>query len=166
MSDDVSEDILIKLEENREKILKHKNNVLANCLELSRAITRTGMFNGQSERFGRQLIQRGYAHDNSKLDGIEWDYLHRGEEFLELAHEQHVRTNDHHPEYWAGGLKEMPEVAIAEMVADWKARSNEFGTDLRAWVKDSALDKYDISPQGKSYKTIKKYLDLLLDEPF
>lgn len=151
-------------EENRDKILKHKNNVLSNCMELAKAIVRQG--GEDEERFARQLIQRGYLHDNSKLDGIEWEYLHRGEEFMHLAHEQHVRTNDHHPEFWVGGINAMPDICIAEMVCDWKARSNEFGTDLRAWIKESALPKYDVSTKGKTYKTIKKYLDLVLEEPF
>jgi hypothetical protein len=153
-------------EGNKEKILKHKNNVLQNCLELGKQVKRLEIFNGESDRFARQLIMRGYIHDLSKLDGIEWFYLHRGEEFLHLAHEHHVRTNDHHPEFWAGGMKEMPEIAVAEWVCDIKARSSEFGTDLRDWVRNTALDKYDISSKGKAYKTIKKYLDILLEEPF
>lgn len=153
-------------EENLERIMKHKTNVLQNCIELARAIRRTEAFNGESERFARQLIQRGYEHDNSKLDGIEWEYLHRGKEFRDLATRQHQETNDHHPEYWPGGMDEMPEICIAEMVCDWKARSNEQGTSVREFVREKAMKRFNISPRGKTYKRIKKYLDLVLEQPF
>ena len=52
----------------------------------------------------------------------------------------HAETNPHHPEYWHG-IENMPKVYIAEMVCDWYARSNEFGSDLREWVKDKATKK-------------------------
>lgn len=145
-------------------IMRHIDEVRKNCIILGEKIVEQG--GTENERFGRQLIANGYIHDNSKLHGVEWRYLVRGGEYLSLAHEQHVSTNPHHPEYWVGGIKEMPDIYIAEMVCDWKARSSEMGTDLRAWVKDHAAEKFGFTVNTNVYKTIKKYIDLLLDDVF
>ena len=155
------------LEEHRNSILRHKDEVLKNCILLANRIISEG--SDGSANFGRELIVRGYAHDNSKLQGVEHDYLIRGSEFLQLAHQQHVMTNDHHPEYWLRRgmeLNDIPPVAIAEMVCDLKARSSEFGTNLRTYIKDEALPRWEASPQGKFYRRMKQYLDILLDDPF
>jgi hypothetical protein len=34
------------------------------------------------------------------------------------------------------------------------------------YVKEQAIPRYDISPQGKVYKWIKEFLDMLLEKPF
>lgn len=116
------------------------------------------------------LVTNAHVHDKSKFDGIEWLYLHdeikeSEPEKFKLAWYQHVHTNEHHPEYW-DGINNMPEVYIAEMVCDWKARSNEFGSDLRIWIKEQATKRFDFKPQGKTYKKIKEFVDLLLDPAF
>ena len=77
----------------------------------------------------------------------------------------HQQFNIHHPEYW-GGVLFLPPVAIAEMVCDWKARSEEKGSGFQEWIKDEAFKKYDIPPTGKVAKLIKKFVDLILDPPF
>ena len=116
---------------------------------------------------GRILVANSFLHDNSKFYGIEWRDLQRDEEVEKVKNAvlQHTETNHHHPEFW-GDMNNMPSVFLAEMVCDWWARSSEMGTDLRLWIKGSALSKYDISPQGKAYKQIKRFVDLLLDKPF
>lgn len=155
------------LDKHRKSILRHKDEVLKNCVLLGERIIEMGGLDNTN--FGRELIVRGYSHDNSKLHGIEWEYLMKGEELLELAHKQHILTNDHHPEYWlmrGMDLLDVPSVVWAEAVCDWKARSSEFGSDLRSWIKDVALEKWNIPLSGKVYKKIKFYVDLLLDEPF
>jgi hypothetical protein len=124
--------------------------------------------------FGLALIANGLKHDQSKLHGIEWSFLMRVEkddakakDYLKIAWQQHVQTNEHHPEYWGeDGMSEMPRIFIAEMVCDWYARSQEMGTDLRGWIKDDATKKYDMSLQGKSYKQVKSFVDMLLDPEF
>lgn len=152
---------LAKIQKYR-SVIRHIKNVQQIAEELSEKLIE----NGELE-LAKQLIARAMAHDNSKLTSpIEWDSLHRGEELLDLAHTQHVKTNDHHPEYWAGGMNAMPEICLIEWVCDVKARSDEFGTDLRAWIKETALPRYGVSPKGKTYKIIKKYLDLILEQPF
>jgi len=122
---------------------------------------------GQLE-FGKILIANALSHDQSKFHGIEWKHLIRCNDddiMLKQALDQHLATNTHHPEYW-GGINEMPNIYLAEMVCDIYARSSEMGTDLRDWVKNIAVDKYKMSPQGKAYKALKRFIDMLLDEPF
>lgn len=156
-----------KQQAHLKSIMRHINEVQKNCALLAEKIIDLG--GEENFALGRELIANGYLHDNSKLTGIEWKYLLRGEEYLTLAHEQHVTTNPHHPEYWTSrgmSINEMPTVYVAEMVADWKARSSEFGSDLRSWVKDVAFDRYGIKRNSRKYKEIRRFLDLLLDDPF
>lgn len=146
-------------------LIRHITNVQSNCTLLGERLIENG-----KEGFGRKLISNGFIHDHSKFSGIEWDYLHQDvkdnePEKFKMAALQHVHTNKHHPEYW-GGIREMPSIYLAEAVCDWKARSSEFGDDLREWIKKSATDKYEFSISGMTYKEIKLYVDLLLDPSF
>jgi hypothetical protein len=150
--------------EHLDDLVRHISKVRDACLLLGeKYITR-----GQAE-FGRIVIARGFRHDVSKFHGIEWEYLHAGEDIpkekIDLAIRQHQQTNDHHPEYW-GGMEHMPRVAVAEMVCDWYARSQEFASDLRRWVEDSAIDRYQIDPDGEVFKWINEFLDVLVQKPF
>ena len=113
------------------------------------------------------LIANSLSHDKSKFHGIEWNHLVREEdnELLKKALDQHYCTNMHHPEYW-GGIADMPRIYIAEMVCDIYARSAEQGTDLRGWIKDVAVPKYNMTVRSKPYRIIKEFLDLLLEEKF
>lgn len=109
-------------------------------------------------------------HDNSKFRGGEWEYLNdvtknSKPELFDAIVKEHCESNPHHPEYW-GNIQSMPTVYLAEMVCDWKARSDEFGTDLRIWVKESAAKRWSFSLQGRVYREIKEFLDLLLDKKF
>ena len=119
------------------------------------------------KEFGMALIARGFRHDNSKFAGIEFDYLHAGsdvpKDMLIIAVRQHCLTNDHHPEFW-GGIDKMPPLCLAEMVCDWYARSQEFGTSLRDWIEKEAVDKYKISPMRKA--EIDQYVNMLLVDHF
>lgn len=146
-----------------QRIMRHIRGVQDSCSVLAEEMIEQG-----ESDFARLLIANGQMHDNSKFKGIEWQFLvtdPEDEDKMNLAMLQHVMTNAHHPEYW-GGIKHVPRIHIAEMICDWHARSNEFGTDLRVWVKDIACKRYDITTSTKAYKTIKEFLDLLLDKPF
>lgn len=151
-------------QEHLDNLVRHIDLVRGACLLLGRRL----MAQGRQE-FGRILIARGFEHDVSKFSGIEWDYLHAGRDVpkdqLELAVRQHVRTNSHHPEYW-GGIENMPEIAVAEMVCDWYARSQEFGTGLREWITGQAVEKFQIDLEGERYGWVKKYVALLLEDHF
>lgn len=130
-------------------------------------------------RLGRDLIAKSMLHDNSKFFGIEWEMISTPEieesdeekkKEMEskrlVAIKQHQSVNDHHPEFYPNGVNDMNKLAVAEMVCDWYARSHEFGTNLRDWIKNTALERWNISPNGKKYKEIKYFLDLLLEKPF
>lgn len=151
-------------EEHLDNLVRHIELVREACLLLGKRL----MARGRKE-FGRILISKGFVHDASKFHGIEWEYLHAGNDIpkdkLELAVKQHVMTNPHHPEYW-GGIENMPEVYVAEMVADWYARSQEFGTGLRPWIKDVAMDRFKIDVESEQYKWLTCFVDMLLENHF
>lgn len=149
-------------------VVRHMNNVNESAALLAERIIKTAE-SEQDLAFARRLVQRVRSHDLSKLEGMEWKFLHRDEEnkdaFL-FAIEQHQQSNPHHPEFHAGGISEMNDLHLAEMVCDWKSRSMEMGTDLRTFIKEEATKKYGFSTKTKIYKRIKKYVDLLLDPTF
>jgi hypothetical protein len=151
-------------EEHLDNLVRHIELVRGACLLLGKRLIAGGR-----QTFGRLLVARGFVHDESKFFGIEWDYLHAGKDVPEdrqlLAIEHHRRTNAHHPEYW-GGLENMPEIAVAEMICDWYARSQEFGTDLRVWIRTEAVPRYAIDTKGERWGWIERFVDLLLSKPF
>lgn len=117
------------------------------------------------------LLANAHVHDASKFKGIEWLYLHDEVKDtdpvkFQMAFQQHVSTNLHHPESWNGGINEMPSVYVAEMVCDWKARSSEFGSSMRDWVIKSATEKYGFQMESEVGLEISRYIDMVLDKPF
>jgi hypothetical protein len=147
-----------------DNLVRHIDLVRENCLLVGKRMIEDGQ-----KEFGRLLIARGFVHDKSKFYGIEWDALHIGpdvdEVLLEAAIKQHTRTNDHHPEYW-GGIEFMPKLAIAEMVCDWYARSQEFGTSLKDWIIDNAIDKYKIEKDSLNYDYINMFTNIATKNSF
>ena len=143
-------------------LLRHIKLVQDGCLLLAEKLIEQGRAN-----LGRVLIAQSMMHDNSKFFGIEWDYMGEGSEpgDLKLAVRQHVQTNSHHPEYW-GGFENLPELAVAELVCDLYARSQEFGTDLRDYIRETFMPRYEVSTSGKNYKRMKTFLEMLLNKPF
>ncbi|MDF1812907.1 MAG: DUF5662 family protein [Verrucomicrobiales bacterium] len=144
--------------------VRHIQNVQNAALLLADRLAELGEFD-----LARRLVQRSLRHDSSKFEGIEWDFLdisptdRKNRSDLRLAIHQHQQCNDHHPEYFSSGAHDMSRVQIAEMVCDWKARSEEFGSSLVDWVKDVACEKYGFTVRSKVYHKIKFFLDLLLD---
>lgn len=151
-------------QDHLDNLVRHIDLVRGACLLLGKRLIARGR-----QEFGRILISRGFEHDVSKFSGIEWDYLHAGRdvprEQLELAVRQHVRTNSHHPEYW-GGFDNMPEIAVAEMVCDWYARSQEFGTGLREWITAEAIERFEIDIDSEHYAWVKEFVGVLLEDHF
>ena len=149
-------------------IARHIRNVEDNCLLLGEKLVMRGEID-----LGHRLAANGYVHDASKFHGIEWDHMAPGQPTVEegaklklkLAVQHHNRTNPHHPEYW-GDIRLMPRLYIAEMVADWKARSEEFGTSLRDWIDEVATKRFHFEKEEKIYKEIIEFVDLLCSKPF
>lgn len=161
----VNEDYVLTLDEHLDNLEQHIEAVRRACVKLGKKLIKRGR-----QEFGRMLIARGFCHDISKFGGCEFEYLHVGSDVprdkLELAIKQHVSTNDHHPEFYDKGVSEMPEVCIAEMVCDWLARSQEFGTCLRQWIVETAVPKYKINIEGQAYKWIMGFVDDLTENHF
>ena len=157
-------------EDYRRRLLsvwEHTQAVRAAALKLATRL----IDNAESENdldLARRLLQRSSKHDLSKFQGIEWDTLYRDEEkrALDLAIHQHKQTNDHHPEYHVDGISAMNDAQIAEMVCDWYARQSEMGTDFRSFIRVQATKRWGFSIRSKTYRTIKKFVDLLLDPVF
>jgi len=149
-------------------ITRHIRNVEDNCLILGERLIN----NGEIE-LGHKLIANGHIHDASKFHGIEWEQMAPGEASneegaklkLKLAVQHHNRTNPHHPEYW-GTIHLMPRLYLAEMVADWKARSEEFGTSLRDWIDEQATKRFGFTKEEKIYQEIMEFVNLLCEKPF
>ncbi len=149
-----------------DSLYRHIEEVQRNCRLLGERLIEQG-----DEELGVHLIRNALVHDQSKFSGIEWDYLLNDSEDaadkanLALAIKHHNRTNLHHPEAWLG-IKNMPNVFLAEMVCDWKARSSEFGSSLKDWIDNGAAQRFGYTKRDKVYKEIMTYTKLLLDEPF
>ena len=156
-----------------ESVLRHIELVQSATQLLGKRLIESG-----EPEFGLSLMANGLRHDQSKLKGIEWDFLvvtagedetpeekAKREELLTIAWRQHVETNEHHPEYW-GSINEMPRIFVAEMVCDWYARSQEQATGLRAHIKEKAAKRFGMSLNGKTYKQVKGFVDMLLDPEF
>lgn len=150
-------------------LTRHIRNVCDNCILLGEKLILSGEID-----LGKQLIANGFIHDASKWRGIEWDSLislsPESEEKiaklkLKLAIHQHQSNNGHHVEYW-NDIHKMPDVFLAEFCADSKARSEEFGTDLRVWVDNTATKRWNFNKNDEVYKKIMYFVDLLCEKPF
>jgi hypothetical protein len=147
-------------------LVRHIETVQKNCEKLAEALSERG-----EVELAHKLIAVSYLHDNSKFYSIEWDYLNEetkkdNPELFHVALKNHWSNNPHHIQYWANGIHDMPRIYKCEMLADWSARSAEFGTSVRDYLKDVAIKQFGITVQHKIYKEIKDLADLLLDQPF
>lgn len=85
-----------------------------------------------------ELMRRGEEHDQSKLEDPERSIYedtapqlrqipYGGEEYRKLtkrlgpALQHHYANNAHHPEHFAGGIRDMTLIDLLEMVCDWRA---------------------------------------------
>lgn len=167
-ADKIKKDAEITMNKIR-SITRHIRNVEDNCLLMGEKLIGMGEVD-----LGKQLIANGFVHDASKFTGIEFEFMAPGgsseEENaklkLKMAVHQHNSTNKHHPEAWSGGIKDMPDVFLAEMACDIKARSEEFGTNLREWINDAATKKWNFNSEDKVYKDLMRYVDLICEKPF
>jgi hypothetical protein len=152
-----------------EAIIRHIKNVQDNCLLMGKRLIESGQID-----LGRMLIARGLTHDNSKFFGAEWDNMSviksvdedKEKSKLKLSIHHHNSTNFHHPESWPKGIKEMPDLFLAEMVCDIKSRSEEFGTSLIEWIDETATKKYNFQKTDEVYNRIIKFVNLLCEKPF
>lgn len=151
-------------EKHLDNLLRHKELVKDAAILLGKRLMETGR-----AELGKRIIVRGYAHDASKFHGVEWEYLHAGNDVLKenvtFAMGQHQCCNSHHPEYW-GGMENMDQVSIGELCCDWYARAQEFGTSLRDWIKTQANGRFHIDACAQQKKWMEEFVDILLEDAF
>ncbi len=150
----------IPFEEKVDAIYHHILHVQQNCYRLGMKLIKLN----QTE-LGRNLIQNGMKHDNSKFSGIEFAHLFPGSLILYDAVKHHAEINPHHPEHW-GSIHKMPELYIAEMVCDCCGRGAEMGTNTREWFANEATKKYGFAMEDEVGRKINYFLDLLLTPQF
>jgi hypothetical protein len=154
-------------EKHLDNLIRHKKLVADASILLGQRLVEQGR-----PELGRMVVARGFAHDNSKFFGIEWKWLHAGNDIpdekkpeFEQAKTQHQCTNQHHPEYY-GGLQNMDEISVAEMCCDWYARAQEFGTSLREWATKAANGRFHIDECPVQKTWIENFISLLLEDAF
>ena len=131
------------------------------------------------EIISSQLRQRGFAHDRTKFQELEFDAFvstrtkfkkanYGTPEYQECvdavkpAVGHHYENNRHHTGYWPSGIKDMSLIDILEMLADWKAANRrspdlDFTESIKRCVK-----KYEISEElEKIIRTTLKELQWL-----
>ncbi len=150
-------------------LIRHIRNVEDNSVLLGTKLIERGEI-----ELGVRLIANGMVHDSSKFSGIEFETL-SGEPIkeeeeakakLKFAIHHHRKTNWHHPEAWSGGLPDMPDVYLAELVCDLKARSEEFGTSLMDYIEGDGIKRWGVTKEHPAYKKIMEFVDLLCAKPF
>lgn len=151
-------------EQHVDDLIAHVDRVRQNAQVLAKAL----IAQGRAE-FARILLARAHVHDASKWHGVEWEQLHMGPDVsgpeLEAAIRQHQRINDHHVEHW-GSLDAVPEICVAELVCDVAARSQEFATDLRLWLRTEFASRYGLDKAPRQAKQIRAFVDMLLPPKF
>jgi hypothetical protein len=149
------------IEDSRlQKLLIHVEHVRIDCQIVGEFLCDNG-----EVAEGLSLIINGRMHDASKFNGIEWEHLNSGDPLFNQALAHHHANNPHHPEFYPN-IHEMPPLYIWEMTCDWKARSNEFCTDLRKWIEKEAKKKYDFNCRDEVSRQIYRVLEILLEPTF
>ena len=125
----------------------------------------------------KALMARAKIHDKSKYSDEEYvpyvwlSWYHKeknaGRKFgypkgikdkIKKSAKRHVTINRHHTNFHSN-IKNMTDVDIAEMVADWAAMSQELDNSLREWADDNVGGRWKFS--GEQTKLIYDLVDIL-----
>lgn len=109
--------------EKLDALIRHIEEVIKNSHLLGHKLIDTGEF-----ELGKRVIANGFMHDQSKFLALEWETLTKADDangFLDSVIKHHNAINMHHPEFW-GGIKNMPQVYLAELVCDWKTATQRW----------------------------------------
>lgn len=115
-----------------------------------------GMVRGYLTSVIMDLMQRAQVHDRSKLQepelsvfdeftpklrGTTYDSpeYHEFRERMGEGLKHHYEVNDHHPEHFHNGIRDMNLLQVIEMLADWKAATmrHDDGDLHRSIVKNA-----------------------------
>ena len=92
---------------------------------------------------------------------------HIADKEIDAATLHHIRNNEHHPEYWDKqdpapkviDATKMPNVYVAEMVADWMAMSEELGSSIKDWADKKVNVRWKFTKEQK--KLIYELIDAI-----
>lgn len=105
-----------------------------------------------------------------KRENKKFDIPEEYKKEMDKASEHHVKNNKHHPEYWSDNLPKniinkedrdkppeeiidatkMSDDAIASMVADWMAMSEELNDDPYKWAKKNINIRWKFSKEQEN----------------
>jgi hypothetical protein len=106
-------------------------------------------------RYWRTKWNKDGRIDTRFTEAFESTYIDR---YITKAVWHHVQHNRHHPEYHLDH-DDMNLVDLMEMVSDWYAMSEEFGTNIDDWVAYTVPRRYHFSPDKVS--TIHQLIEVL-----
>lgn len=123
--------------------LIHKKYVLEASLRIINYLYKMGQ-----DEDALQFARKCARHDDSKLESDEMkEFLQLPSENINMKKadaqltsavslliEKHWKHNRHHPEFF-DDYHEMTDLDIMEMVCDWYARSRQYQTDFKEFVK-------------------------------
>lgn len=137
-------------------VIPHKIAVFEAGFELAKKLP-------DSARFDElEFIDNLWLHDLSKFSFIEawgysgWDFnSKRGDKAaFDEAWNHHKHNNPHHPENWLSvgrsgdiSVLPMPDIFVAEMVADWIGAGKSYGNTLEQWLPGN-LHQFRIHPDS------------------
>lgn len=124
------------------KIIQHKSRVAFFLREIARRLEKRADIHddskfslGEFEGFSRLDNARKYEYGSSEYEAIVHD---------NNAAQLHVSRNQHHPEYWPGGVDDMNMIDIIEMLCDWEVarqmRDTEENIDKTWQVRKKRFD--------------------------
>lgn len=110
------------------------------------------------------LLKRGEAHDQSKLESPEVELFteytpklaattYGSPEYdgykksMGPALEHHYAKNSHHPEHWPNGINDMNLLDLLEMFCDWKAAGERHNNGNILKSIEVNANRFGISPQ-------------------
>lgn len=154
-------------------VIPHKIAVYQAGIDFSRSEAFKGLGGFEKEQFIDNLIY----HDISKFSeqeafGYAFYDFEKGEATypgmsFESAWHHHKQNNPHHPEYWLSVGKDgnvtamrMPEIYIAEMIADWIGAGITYGNPIESWLPGN-LEKFAFD-----YETAERLEFVLFDMGF
>ena len=166
-----------------EEMLYYYGFVMTNHVGDVQINLRMFMDNPDYAHLAPQIGERYMSHDSSKYESPEfhpyvWRYWRTKwakegkvdtrfteafasldvDRYITKAVWHHVQHNRHHPEYHLDH-DDMTLVDLIEMVCDWYAMSEEFGTNIDDWVAYAVPRRYHFSPDKVS--TIHQLIDVL-----
>jgi len=176
--------------EMKEWFLQRTKNHIQNVQDFA------GLVEKEFPVYAKGLIKNTLKHDKNKFEEpsltpyihITWKYKMKDEgkeyEIPETindyeATEYHVKTNDHHPEYWTDQTEtinkndrdklsklidgtKMSNRVISEMCSDWMTMSFEKGGDPRDWAKSNINVRWKFSKDQEKmiYKILNKIWEI------